>query len=383
MDMKILVAPNAFKGSLSARQAAECIANGLIHSALNAEPVLLPIADGGDGTLDAFMSDGGQIHSVAVLDPLQRERVAEFGVLPDGDTAIVEMARASGFTLLKPTERNPLQTTSYGTGQLLAAASALGCQKIILGVGGSATVDGGLGALQALKVQFMAADGSSLPMLVGGRLQEIAAVDRSALSRTWRKTQLVIATDVDNPVLGKRGAAAVFAPQKGATPQQVKQLEEGLQHFFALIEMETGRRVTELPGSGAAGALAGGLIAVLGGQMVSGISLLLDHHDFVRRLEDADLLITGEGSLDRQTLAGKAPLGVARLARQAQVPTVALVGDSDWSADQGKEMGFDAIIRITPRSLPLREAFAQAPQLLEHAAHRLGEALEDGTIAFP
>ncbi|MCY4009709.1 MAG: glycerate kinase [Anaerolineaceae bacterium] len=381
--MKILVAPNAFKGSLSAKQAAQCIANGLIRSALNAEPVLLPIADGGDGTLDAFMSDGGQIHSVAVLDPLQRERVAEFGVLPDGDTAIVEMARASGFTLLKPTERNPLQTTSYGTGQLLAAASALGCQKIILGVGGSATVDGGAGALQALKVQFMAADGSSLPMLVGGRLQEIAAVDRSALSRTWRKTQLVIATDVDNPVLGKRGAAAVFAPQKGATPQQVKQLEEGLQHFFALIEMETGRRVTELPGSGAAGALAGGLIAVLGGQMVSGISLLLDHHDFVRRLEDADLLITGEGSLDRQTLAGKAPLGVARLARQAQVPTVALVGDSDWSADQGKEMGFDAIIRITPRSLPLREAFAQAPQLLEHAAHRLGEALESGAIAFP
>ncbi|MCY4106565.1 MAG: glycerate kinase [Chloroflexi bacterium] len=381
--MKILVAPNAFKGSLSARQAAECIANGLIHSALNAEPVLLPIADGGDGTLDAFMSDGGQIHSVAVLDPLQRERVAEFGVLPGGDTAIVEMARASGFTLLKPTERNPLQTTSYGTGQLLAAASALGCQKIILGVGGSATVDGGLGALQALKVQFLAADGSSLPMLVGGRLQEIAAIDRSALSRTWRNTQLVIATDVDNPVLGKRGAAAVFAPQKGATPQQVKQLEEGLQHFFALIEMETGRRVTELPGSGAAGALAGGLIAVLGGQMVSGIALLLDHHDFVRRLEDADLLITGEGSLDRQTLAGKAPLGVARLARQAQVPTVALVGDSDWSADQGKEMGFDAIIRITPRSLPLREAFAQAPQLLEHAAHRLGEALESGAIAFP
>lgn len=381
--MKILVAPNAFKGSLSAKQAAQCIANGLIRSALNAEPVLLPIADGGDGTLDAFMSDGGQIHSVAVLDPLQRERVAEFGVLPGGDTAIVEMARASGFTLLKPTERNPLQTTSYGTGQLLAAASALGCQKIILGVGGSATVDGGAGALQALKVQFMAADGSSLPMLVGGRLQEIAAIDRSALSRTWRNTQLVIATDVDNPVLGKRGAAAVFAPQKGATPQQVKQLEEGLQHFFALIEMETGRRVTELPGSGAAGALAGGLIAVLGGQMVSGISLLLDHHDFAHRLEDADLLITGEGSLDGQTLAGKAPLGVARLARQAQVPTVALVGDSDWSADQGKEMGFDAIIRITPRSLPLRKAFALAPQLLEHAAHRLGEALESGAIAFP
>lgn len=381
--MKILLAPNAFKGSLGARQAAECIAKGLNRSKLNADPVLLPIADGGDGTLDAFMESGGQVLSVEVLDPLQRKMVAEFGVLPDGETAIIEMARASGYTLLKSAERDPLRTTSYGTGQLLAAASSHGCKKIILGVGGSATVDGGVGALQALNMHFSAANGRRLPILSGGHLQEIMAIDRSQLARTWSMTQLYIATDVDNPVLGEQGAAAIFAPQKGATPAQVKILEDGLKHYFALIEAEMDRKVSERPGSGAAGALAGGLCAVLGGEMVSGISLLLEHHDFDRRLGAADLVITGEGYLDGQTLSGKAPLGVARMARQAHVPTVALVGGSDLSPGQGKEMGFDAVIRITPRSMPLGEAFVQAPQLLENAAHRLGEALQSGTIAFP
>lgn len=375
--MRVLIAPNAFKGSLTAKQAAECIRCGIKRSGLDAEYILLPIADGGDGTLEAFLSRGGETLLTRVLDPLQREIIAEYGILLDCKTAIVEMAQASGFALLTPEERNPMQTTSYGTGQMLGAVLAKGCRKIILGVGGSATVDGGIGALQALGMKVLDSLGKELPILAGGRLQEIASIDISQVVRRWQSTQLIIATDVDNPVLGDHGAAAVFGPQKGATPSQVEELEIGLKHFFSLLEKETGDRFIEIPGSGAAGALAGGLVAVLGGRIVSGVTLLLDLYDFDKQLESADLVITGEGYLDEQTLSGKGPLGVTTLARQANVPVIALVGGSDLNQSRGIRAGFDKIISITPKTMSIDEAMAKAPGLLENASYQLGKALQE------
>ena len=375
--MRVLIAPNTFKGSLTAKQAAECIHCGLKRSGLETKNFLLPIADGGDGTLETFLSLGGKTLPTRILDPLQREIIAEYGMLIDGETGIVEMARASGFALLTQDERNPMQTTSYGTGQLLAAALAKGCKKIILGVGGSATVDGGIGALQALGMKVFDSLGKELPILGGGQLQEIASINISQVLDLWQSTQLIIATDVENPVLGAHGAAAVFGPQKGATPLQVEILEKGLKHYFALLEIETGERIIEKSGTGAAGALAGGLVAVLGCQIVSGVTILLELYDFDKQLANADLVITGEGYLDEQTLSGKGPMGVAILARQANVPVIALVGGSDLNQSRGNQAGFNKIIPITPRSMPIDEAMANAPRLLENASYQLGKDLQE------
>lgn len=374
--MKILIAPNAFKGSVTANEAAICIRKGLERSGLVGEFPLLPIADGGDGTLDAFLANGGETSKAHVLDPLGREIVAEFGLLPDGRTAVVEMARASGYALLTEEERNPMLTTSYGTGQLLAAAIAKDCEKIILGVGGSATVDGGAGALQALGMGVFNSDGLPLPVLTGGGLQEIAYIELSTIPPIWQSVSLIIATDVDNPVLGDNGAAAIFGPQKGATPRQVRELELGLEKYFTLIEKQLGVRICNKAGTGAAGALAGSLMAVLGGRIVPGVELLLQHYDFATQLHETDLVITGEGHMDEQTLSGKGPLGIAHLAQQAGVATIALVGGSDLEEGRAREAGFKRIVPITPKTMPLPDALTEAPILLEAAAQQLGKMLK-------
>ena len=378
--MKILIAPNAFKGSLNADEAAACIERGLRRAGLTGELLRMPIADGGDGTLKAFLANGGEISRATVLDPLGREITAEYATLPDGNTAVVEMARASGYALLAADERDPMRATSYGTGQLLAAAAASGRKKIILGVGGSATVDGGAGALQALGMGVYDAAGARLPVLAGGRLREIERLDTSEILPLWRAITLIIASDVENPVFGEKGAAAVFGPQKGASPVQVRELELGLGYYFSLLEKATENSVSERAGSGAAGALAGGLMAALGGRIEQGVELLLQHNGFAARLEDANMVITGEGYMDEQTLGGKAPMGVARLARAADVPTVALVGGSDLSEARAQAAGFRLVLPIVPHSMPLNEALAGAPAFLEAGAQRLGEMLKSGEL---
>ncbi len=374
--MKILIAPNAFKNSLRADEAAACIARGLRRSRLDAELRIFPVADGGDGTLDAYLANGGERVRATAIDPLFREREVEFAILPDAETAIVEMALVSGYSLLSASERDPTRTTSYGTGQLLKAALACGCRKIVLGVGGSATVDGGIGALQALGLLIHNRAGEQLPILTGGQLSEIASLQWADGSQHWRSIQLTIACDVQNLALGEEGAAAIFAPQKGATPGQVRLLETGLGQWFDIIEAATGNRVRDLPGSGAAGALAGGLAAMLGGRLQSGIEGLLSHNGFAAALLDADLVITGEGFMDEQTLTGKAPLGVARMAHAAGVPTIALVGGSQLDELQAEMAGFQVVIPIIPRAMPTEEALSQAKGLLEAAAHRLGSLLQ-------
>ena len=372
--MKIVIAPGAFKHSLTARQAAEAIARGLRESALAAELLLLPIADGGNGTLDAFLAAGGQRITVKTTDALGRPLLAEIGLLPDAQTAIVEMALASGLEKLRFGELNPLVTSTGGTGLLMQAALNSGARRIIVGMGGSATVDGGAGALAALGAQLLDAYGQPVEAC-GGTLGAVQSVDLSNLDPRWAQVELILASDVRNPAVGADGAAAVFGPQKGAGPHEIRLLEAGLRHFLARLAAVSGRDVLHTEGGGAAGTLAAGLMSALGGRIESGVDLLLDHNGFDAALTGAGLVITGEGKLDSQTLGGKGPLGAAQRARNAGVPTVALVGGLDAPAEALREAGFAAVLPITPRPCALQEALEQADAWLADSARRLGDVL--------
>lgn len=373
--MKIIVAPGAFKHSLTARAAADAIAAGLAQSGLGAQVVVLPIADGGNGTLDAFLADGGRRLDVPTVDPLNRPITAQIGLLPDGQTAVVEMALASGLELLRPDELDPLSATTYGTGLLLKAALDTGAGRIIVGMGGSATTDGGAGAVQALGVRLRDASGQLIP-LGGGGLQRVAAVDSSHLNPRWRDIDLIIASDVTNPAIGANGAAAVFGPQKGASPKQVALLDAGISHFCAVIQAQLGIDIAYRDGAGAAGALSAGLLAFLGGRITSGVDLLLDTNGFDAHLAAAGLVVTGEGQMDSQTVSGKGPIGVARRARQHGVPTVALVGSLNTSDQLLHDAGIQTVLPIMPRPMSLADALRDAHSLLESAALRLGYLLQ-------
>jgi glycerate 2-kinase len=373
--MKILIAPTAFKGSLSPTQAAQAIATGLRRSKLEAQLHLLPLADGGDGTLESFLASGGRRLEVETVDALMRPIRACYGILDDRQTAIIEMAQASGLAKLRRNDLDALRASTYGTGVLMRAALDAGARRMIIGLGGSATTDGGMGALAALGVRFADADGKTLDSS-GAALFDVASIDVSGLDPRWREVEIIIATDVENVVCGAFGAAAVFAPQKGASPSQVVLLERGMKRFFELAAAQ-GRDVRQTAGGGAAGGLAAGLLAFLGGRIESGVDLILDHHHIDEQLRDASLVITGEGKIDGQTLGGKAPLGIARRAAAHDVATVALVGGIEAGVDEAAlhEAGFWAVMPITPRPISLDDALAYAPQLLEGAALRVGYML--------
>ncbi|MCE2489319.1 MAG: glycerate kinase [Anaerolineae bacterium] len=373
--MRIIVAPGAFKNSLTAQQAAAAIARGLEQSGLGADLLLTPVADGGNGTLDAMLAGGGERRSRVVSGPLGAPVEADWGLLADGETAVVEMALASGMELLRADELDPLRASTFGTGQLLAAALDAGATRVILGLGGSATVDGGAGCLQALRVRLLDAQGEAIGP-GGAQLGRVERVDAGGLDPRWRDVSLLLASDVDNPTLGELGAAAVFGPQKGADARQVDLLEGQLTHFFTVIYEQTGRDLRQVPGGGAAGAFAAGMMAFLDAELQPGIELVLAHSGFDQALADADLVITGEGQMDEQTIHGKGPIGVARMARTQGVPTVALVGGLAVHDAQLHAAGMQAVLPITPRPMPLEEALANAPQLLERAALRLGYLLQ-------
>ena len=372
---KIVIAPGAFKHSLTASAAAQAIAAGLRRSGLEAELHLLPIADGGNGTLDAFLAAGGQRVTVTVEDPVGRPIQAAFGLLPDGKTAVIEMALASGLELLDTWQLNPLRASTYGTGQLMQAALARGAERVIVGMGGSATVDGGAGCLQALGVSLLDAYGVEVPR-GGGSLDRVFVIDTHKLDPRWRNVEVLIASDVSNPTLGPQGAAAVFGPQKGAAPEQVALLERNLSHFFRVVRDQFGVDVRATPGGGAAGGLSAGLMACLGGRIESGVELILKHSGFASLLDGADLVVTGEGRMDGQTIHGKGPIGVAQMARQRGVPTVALVGGLDIDDAALHRAGVQAALPIVTGPMPLERALDDATALLERAALRLGYLLQ-------
>jgi len=371
--MRIVIAAGALKHSLSAADAAQAIARGLRRSGLEADLVLLPVADGGNGTLDAFLLSGGQEIVVPVSDPLGRPIKASFGLL--GNTAVIEMALASGLERLTAEERDPLRASTYGTGQLMKAALDAGAERVIVGVGGSATVDGGAGCLQALGVRLLDEQGNEIPP-GGGSLSLIERINTSGLDPRWKSVEVIIASDVDNPTLGAQGAAAVFGPQKGASPDDVITLEDNLRDFFTFVAGELGVDVRETSGGGAAGALSAGLMAFLGGRIQSGIDLILDLRGFDQYLEEAALVITSEGRMDTQTIHGKGPIGVARRAQARGVPTVALVGGLAVADHLLREAGLAAVLPIVDAPMSLDTALAQTEPLLERAAERLGYLLQ-------
>jgi glycerate kinase len=368
--MRVVVAPDKFKGSLTATAAAEAIAAGLRRERPGVETVLTPVADGGDGTVDAAVAAGYQRVPMTVTGPTGEPVEASFAW--SGETAVVEMAEASGLRRLPGGRPAPLTATTYGTGELLRAALDRGVRRIVLGVGGSATTDGGTGMARALGVRFLDAKGRELPP-GGAALDALDAVDTAALDPRLRAVDVVLASDVDNPLVGEHGAAAVYAPQKGAGPADVERLDRGLSRLAAVVARQSGIDLATMPGAGAAGGTAAGAVAFLGARIVSGIDLLLDLVHFPEALKSADLVITGEGSLDRQSLAGKAPWGVAQAASRVGVPTVALVGHSVLTPDEARAAGFVEVRALIDLEPDVDRCLRDAATLLSELAGRLAQ----------
>ncbi|MEM9418401.1 MAG: glycerate kinase [Planctomycetota bacterium] len=364
--MRIMLAPDSFKESLSAREAGEAMAVGIARVDPTIQTDLCPIADGGEGFVAAFESlDGFQPHHLTVAGPMAQAVDARWATL-GSDTGVIEMAAASGLELLTMDQRHALFTTTLGTGHLIAEALDRGCQRIMVGLGGSATNDGGTGMAQALGVRFYDRNGLliSVPMC-GGLLEKIARIDIAQTKPSVSSAVIQAACDVTNPLTGPNGAAAVYGPQKGAKHEQVIALDEGLQHLSRLIREQLGIDVEHTPGSGAAGGLGGGLIAFAGATLTSGIDLVLDASCFVERVAKCDLCLTGEGHLDTQSLSGKAMLGVAQAAKRCGVPTIALVGMASQPAQKALDYGLDHYHEIS--------AGHSLAYALEHAAELLTE----------
>jgi len=368
--MKLVAAPNALKGSLSPFAAAAAIAAGAKRAVPGLEVVELGIADGGDGTAEVVCrARGGTFRETAALDPLGRARTGRYAWLDDG-TAVIDVATASGLALLEPSERSPLTATSFGTGELMRAALAASASRVVLGVGGSASVDGGAGILEALGARLLDADGRALPR-GGGALPRLARIDVTELDERARQVPIDIACDVDSQLLGEHGAARLFGPQKGASPADVERLERGLAHFAAIVARDFGRDVQGAVSGGAAGGIAAGLFGVLGARLLPGVDLVLDAVGFEQALSGAALCITAEGLLDRQSLRNKGPFGVARRAAVLGVPVVALGGGIARDVTDRDFPAFAGMFSICARPMSLAEAMRDAGPLLEAAAERV------------
>lgn len=368
--MRILIAPQAFKGSLGAWQAAEAIKRGIESASPEVEVDLLPIADGGDGTVQTLVNaTQGKFIESTVTDPLGRKISAEWGILGDGQTAIIEMASASGLRLVEPGRRNPLITTTYGTGELIKAALDAGCGRLIVGLGGSATNDGGAGAIQALGARLVDKDGREISW-GGASLARLATIDLSNLDPRLRDVDVLVASDVTNPLVGPEGASAVYGSQKGATPEMVEQLDRALQHYGEIVREQLGVEIRDKPGAGAAGGLGGGLLAFLKARVVPGAELVMQTIGIEDHFKAVDLVITGEGQIDGQTIYGKAPISLAMAAKQYGLPVIALVGSIGDDYDVVYQHGIDAVFTIVPRPMDAATAIADAERLLQDAAER-------------
>lgn len=365
--MKIVVATDSFKGSLSAREACEAVRRGVLRVLPEATIDLKPMADGGEGTADTLReSAGGDWVPVEVDGPLPGMRAEACLLwLPErGPGALIEMAKASGLELLRPDQLDPLVATTHGTGELLAAALELGARRLWLAIGGSATVDGGVGAATALGWSFL--DGQGAPVGLGGAALE--RIEHIQPPSDGLDADVQVLCDVDNPLLGPRGAARVFGPQKGATPEVVERLEESLAHLADVVERDLGKDVRNVPGAGAAGGLGAGAVAFLDADLVSGIEAVIDAAGLDEALSGADWVVTGEGRYDEQSLSGKVVSGVVGHARTAGCRVAVVAGSAALDAEEG---GVDAVEAVSPPSMPLEEALARGGELVEQAAARV------------
>lgn len=355
-DMKrIVVASDSFKGSLNSLEVAEAAEQGIHKVFPSCEVIKVNVADGGEGTVDALLQTmGGSKVSLVVNDPLGRPVAVGYGILGDGATAVMDMSVASGLPLLSDDERNPSRTSTYGTGQMISDALARGCRKFLIGIGGSATNDAGMGMLSALGFIFKDAAGNVLEGR-GADMARVAGIDMSEVDEAVREAEFIVACDVDSPFCGPDGAAYVFAPQKGADSRMVEELDSGMCHFAEFIHETLDQDIKTVPGAGAAGGLGGGFIAFMNARLERGVEMILDTIGFDRMIEGSDLVITGEGRIDFQTLTGKTPYGVMKRARNKGIKVVAVAGSVAQDVMDDID-GFDIVMPVTPVGMPLNEA---------------------------
>ena len=379
-NMKIILAPDSFKGSLTSLEVAEAMEAGIKRALPDAECIRIPMADGGEGTVQSLLDAiGGDLISCSVKGPAGQRVEAAYGMLADGSKAVIEMAAASGLALVHGSSKNPLKTTSYGTGELIRDALDRGARKIILGIGGSATNDGGTGMAQALGVVFRDADGRIIREKgAGGMLHRIESVDLSGTHPGLRRAQIQVACDVDNPLTGENGASRVFAPQKGADEAMVKTLDANLKHLAAVIDRELGVDVDPIPGAGAAGGMGAGLLVFAGAELKRGIEIICKATSIEGHLSTADLVLTGEGRVDFQTAFGKTPAGIARLAGEYRVPVVAIGGGLADDAGEVFKHGIGGLEPAIARDMSLDEALANSREYIANAAERVVRLINIG-----
>ncbi|MGF6953144.1 glycerate kinase [Neobacillus sp. B4I6] len=369
--MKIVIAPDSFKESLSALEAAESIEKGFKRVIPNAEYIKVPMADGGEGTVQSLVdATRGEIISKTVTGPLGDPVDAFFGILGNKTTAVIEMAAASGLHLVPAEKRNPLVTTTKGTGELIAAALDHGVNHIIIGIGGSATNDGGAGMAKALGARLLDKNGMEIGE-GGGALYHLASINLSEFDPRLAPIKIEVACDVDNPLTGEKGASAIFGPQKGATLEMIAELDKNLGHFAAVVERDLGKKINDVPGAGAAGGLGGGLLAFLPSELKLGVEIVIEATGLSHIVKDADLVITGEGKIDGQTIFGKTPIGVAKTAKKYGVPVVGIAGNVSKDSYVVHEYGIDAIFSIVPGVILLEDAFKHAEEYVETTASNI------------
>jgi glycerate 2-kinase len=368
--MNYLIATDSFKGSLTSMEAAKCMREGILKVFPDAQITMMPAADGGEGTVEAILSGmEGKAVTETVSDPLGRPVEAKFAILDTGE-AVIEMAQASGLLLVEPSKRDVLSATTYGTGQLIKKVMDMGCRKICIGIGGSATNDAGAGMAQALGVRFLSKDGEDLPG-GGGSLGNLARIDCSALDPRLKETEILVMCDVNNPLCGPEGASRIYGPQKGATPAMVLELDKNLEHFANIVEKDLKINARNYPGAGAAGGLGMGLMCFTGARLVRGIDAILDLSAFDEKLETADVVVTGEGKLDQQTMRGKVIFGVLERCEKMGIPVIAVCGRV---TDQGRQVfgkRFRAIVAAADEAVPLDLAIKNAKVLLTNATERI------------
>ena len=374
--MKIVIAPDSFKESLTALEAAKAIKKGFSEVFPYAEILTIPMADGGEGTVQSLTdTTDGTIVNIEVTGPIGEPVRAFFGLSGNGETAFIEMAAASGLHLVSKERRNPLLTTSRGTGELILAALDHGVQHIILGIGGSATNDGGAGMVQALGARLLDARGQEIGP-GGEALKNLEKIDISNLDPRLAKVNVEVACDVDNPLVGPNGASHVYGPQKGATVEMIQKLDQSLAHYANVIEKELGKKVKEIKGAGAAGGLGAGLLAFLPVQLKRGIDIVIAYTNLETTIKDASLVITGEGKIDNQTVYGKTPIGVAKLAKKYNIPVIGIAGAIGSNSSAVYEHGIDALFSIVPSAMTLEEAIEGASDYLYKAARNIAKVME-------
>lgn len=374
--MKIIIAPDSFKESLTSIEVATAIESGFKEIFPNANYIKIPIADGGEGTVEAIVTaTNGTIIPTTVIGPLGNRVASFYGVCGDNETVVIEMAASSGLDLVPFKERNPLVTTSFGTGELIKKALDAGYKKFIIGVGGSATNDGGAGMLQALGVKLLDSDGKEIGY-GGGSLAKLSKIDISNLDSRIMESNIEVACDVNNPLTGPNGASAIFGPQKGATPQMVDTLDECLGHFASMVKRDLGKELDTLAGAGAAGGMGYSLKTFLEAKLLPGVEIIIEHTKLRDLVKDANLVITGEGRIDGQSIFGKAPVGIAKVAKEFNVPVIGLAGSLGKDAAIVRDHGINSVFSVVNTPCSLEDALANAEQNVRVTAKNVAAVIE-------